>query len=68
VFVRDAYSFGELSRIGLEPILCLDTGFWIEPIKTKWDTIAPELGLKERQFIIVVPRSTGSKTIDKLVY
>jgi len=68
VFVRDVYSFGELSRIGLEPILCLDTGFWLEPIKTKWDAIAPKLDLKEGEFIIVVPRSTGSKATDKLVY
>ncbi len=68
VCVRDVYSFGELCRLGVDPVLCLDSGFWIEPKYDKWLDISSHLDLQKRKFIVIVPRSTGDFKADEAVF
>ena len=68
VMVRDMCSFNELSKMGLEPILGLDHAFWIEPSDHKYYYISREMGLEEKEFVVVIPKSTGNIDLDKTLY
>jgi polysaccharide pyruvyl transferase WcaK-like protein len=68
VMVRDMYSFNELIKMRLEPILGLDHAFWIEPSDYKYYLLSRETGLEDKEFVVVIPKSTGNIEVDKALY